>query len=182
MLNREAASNKNKPAEIIKNLPLREGNSIADIGSGGGYFTIEFAKLIGEEANVYAVDMNSKSLDFIEQEVEKEGLNNVKTVLADKNGFSIPEKSVDILFLRNVFHHLPNPVDYFKNVTKFLKTDGKIAIVDYKKKGFSFTGLFGHFTPENLLIETMEKAGFKIFKQFDFLTDQSFIIFQKIKK
>ena len=92
---------------------------------------------------------------------------------------NLPEKSVDLFFLRNVFHHLPDRVEYFKNIKKLLKDDGKIAIIDYKKKGFSFTGLFGHYTPENVLMDTMDKAGFSPLEKFDFLPDQLFIIFEK---
>ncbi len=47
MLNREAASGKNKPEVIIKSLDIKNGMIIADIGAGGGYFTFEFSKTVG---------------------------------------------------------------------------------------------------------------------------------------
>ena len=70
------------------------------------------------------------------------------------------------------------PTEYFKNLRQFLKDDGKIAIMDYKKKGFSFVGFFGHYTPEETIIDIMEKAGFYVSEKFDFLDNQSFIIFK----
>ena len=175
MLNREAASPKNKPDEIIKSLNIQKGDVIADIGTGGGYFTFEFSRKVGEEGKVYPVDVNQKSLEFINKSNNES--RNIKTVLVNENGLSLPEK-VDLLFLRNVFHHLPQPEEYFKNIKQFLKDNGKIAVIDYKKKGFSFTGIFGHYTPEKVLIGKMEKAGFYVFKQFDFLPEQSFILFK----
>ncbi|MDP3065379.1 MAG: methyltransferase domain-containing protein [Methanobacteriaceae archaeon] len=93
---------------------------------------------------------------------------NIEIVLANQNGVNLPENNVNLLFLRNVFHHLPEPIDYFKNIKKFLKNDGKVAIIDYKKKEFNFTGLFGHYTPEDVLIDTMDKAGFSILKNLIF--------------
>jgi tRNA A58 N-methylase Trm61 len=65
MLNREAASPKNKPGKIIKNLNIHKGSVIADIGSGGGFFTLEFARETCDEGIVYSVDIKQKSLDFI---------------------------------------------------------------------------------------------------------------------
>ncbi|HMK53246.1 MAG TPA: class I SAM-dependent methyltransferase [Methanobacteriaceae archaeon] len=178
MLNREASSSKNKPLEIIKNLNIEKGMVVGDIGSGGGYFTSEFSRKVGEKGKIYAIDVNQKSLDFIERNLKTEGIKNFKTILANPKAIDLPEKSVDLFFLRNVFHHLPEQVEYFKNIKKFLKDDGKIAIIDYKKKGFSFTGLFGHYTPEDVLIDIMDNAGSVPLEKFNFLPDQLFIIFK----
>jgi len=177
MLNREAASPKNKPEEIVKSLDIKDGSIIADIGSGGGYFTLKFAKEAGEKGKVYAVDTNQKSLDYIADKFKKEGLNNIEIVLAEEKALSLPEK-VDLIFLRNVFHHLPEQTEYFENIKQHLKSEGKIAIIDYNKRGFSFTGVFGHYTPVDVLIEKMEKAGFHVLEKYDFLPDQLFIIFK----
>jgi len=210
MLNKRASSPESRPAKVLKSLDIHDGDVIGDIGTGGGYFTFEFSKKVGENGKVYAIDVNQKSLDFIYNKSKKEGITNIEPVLADEAGFLLPKK-VDLLFLRNVFHHLPEPTEYFKNLRQFLKDDGKIAIMDYKKKaykhevfvhskssismprkqsfrglqkfleflrGFSFVGMFGHYTPEETIIGIMEKAGFSVFEKFDFLDNQSFIIFK----
>jgi len=178
ILNREASSPKNKPLKIIKNLNIENGMVVADIGSGGGYFANEFSKKVGPKGKVYAVDVNEKSLDFISDNLEKKGIKNIEIKLANPYNLDLPGKSVDLFFLRNVFHHLPEPVEYFKNIKKILKDNGTIVIIDYKKKKFSFTGLFGHYTSKNTLIETMDSAGFSPLENFDFLQDQLFIIFE----
>ena len=179
MLNREASSKENKPDEIIKNMNLKKGDVVGDIGTGGGYFTFEFSKLVGENGKVYAIDTNQKSLDNINNKARKMGINNVETVLGEENDLVL-SKNVDIFFMRNVFHHLPAPVTYFKKIRPMLKQDGKIVLVEYNKKGFSFTGIFGHYTPYEELVEVMEDAGFSLVKKYDFLEKQSYSIF-KIK-
>ncbi|MDO9044817.1 MAG: class I SAM-dependent methyltransferase [Methanobacteriaceae archaeon] len=179
MLNREADSPKNKSLEIIKNLNIENGMVVADIGTGGGYFTKEFSRKVRENGIVHAIDINQKALDFISNNLEKESIKNVKTLLANPNGINLPEKSVDLIFLRNAFHHLPEQEKYFKNIKQFLKDDGKIAIIDYKQKGFSLVGLFGHYTPENELLDIMDRAGFSSLQKFDFLPNQLFITFEK---
>ncbi len=177
MLNKKAASPKSKPAEILKALDIHEGVIIGDIGTGGGYFTFEFSGKVGKKGKVYAIDTNRKSLDYIENKSKKEGIKNIEIVLANENKFSLPEK-VDILFLRNVFHHLPEPTEYFKTLKQCLKYDGRIVIIDYNKKGFSFIGISGHYEPDDVVIDKLEKAGFNVHKRYDFLPEQSFLIFK----
>ncbi len=177
ILNRKAASPKNKPDEIINSLNINSEDIIGDIGAGGGYFTLEFSRKVGENGKVYAIDTNQKSLDFIEDNLRKNGITNVKTILGNDYNISLPEH-VDMFFLRNVFHHLSVPEVYLKNIKQFLKKNGKLVVIDHQKEGFSFINLFDHFIPEETIIKTVEKVGFFISEKFDFLAKQSFIIFK----
>ena len=177
MLNREAASPKNKSLEIINGLNINDGDVVGDIGAGGGFFTFKFSGKVGKEGRVYAIDTNQQALEFIMNKSKENGFDNIKVISADDTGLDLPEK-VDLFFLRNVFHHLKEPDKYFKGIRPFLKEDGKIAVVDFKKKGLSFTGLFGHFTEEEFMIDIMKKAGYEVHERFNFLESQSFIIFK----
>lgn len=178
MLNRRASAPGSKLGEVIKSLNVQEGDTVADIGSGGGYFTLEFAKRVGQSGKVYAVDTKQENLDYVKAQSEREGINNVVTVLADDE-IGLPEKSVDLVFMRNVVHHLPEPATYFADLKRFLKPDSRVAIIDYKKGGgFSFTQLFGHYIEEAVLLDEMERAGYDLMARFDFLPEQSFNIFK----
>lgn len=72
-----------------------------------------------------------------------------------------------------MFHNLSEPTEYFENIKQFLKSNGKIALIDYNKKGFSIIGISGHYVPEEVLINKLEKAGFQVSEKFDFLSEQS---------
>ena len=178
ILNKEASSSKNKPKEIIDTLQIREGHAIADIGSGGGYFTLEFAKKVGRRGKVYAVETRSKSLNFIKHQSEREGLDNIGLMLATEDKMNLPEACLDLVFARNVFHHLPEPAKYFSNLKRFLKPDGKVAIIEHKPKGgFSFVAMFRHYTPAAVVLREMEDAGYFLVQSFDFLPAQTFNLF-----
>lgn len=178
MLNRRASAPGSKLGEVIESLNIQESDTVADIGSGGGYFTLEFAKRVGKSGKVYAVDTKQENLDYVKAQSEREGINNVVTVLADDE-IGLPEKSVDLVFMRNVVHHLPEPATYFADLKRFLKSDSRVAIIDYKKGGgFSFTQLFGHYIEEAVLLDEMERAGYDAMARFDFLPEQSFNIFK----
>jgi len=178
MFNRKASNPKNKPDQILEVLALQPGQNIADIGAGGGYFSLRFADAVGREGKVYAVDTNPEFLEFIRNNAREKGLNNVETILATEDSLTLPEKSLDLVFVRNVYHHLPNRVGYFRNLTGLLKPEGKIVIIEYKRSGpFSFRRIFGHYVPSKKIIEGMDKAGYGLHKEFDFLPQQSFTIF-----
>ena len=72
-LNWEASLARNNPGRIIESLEPKEGQTIADIGSGGGYFTLLFAGRVGKIGKVYAVDIEPKYLDFIDRQSRKKG-------------------------------------------------------------------------------------------------------------
>jgi arsenite methyltransferase len=178
MLNKEAGSPKGMSKEILQNLQIREGCAIADIGSGGGYFTIEFAKIVGKAGRVYAVDNQAKNLNFIRSLAEKAGLDNIALILLTGTEMDIPEASLDLIFARNSFHHLPAPAEYFQRLRKFLKPGGKAAIIEHRPKGgFSFVAMFKHYTPVEVILREMESAGYSLVQSFDFLPEQTFNLF-----
>jgi arsenite methyltransferase len=80
MLNKRASSAESKPAEIIKSLDIKKGDIIADIGSGGGYFTFEFSNEV--EGKVYAIDTNQKFLDYITRELRKRSIKKYKSYIS----------------------------------------------------------------------------------------------------
>ena len=178
MFNKRAANPKFKAGQIIETLALKNGQTIVDIGSGGGYFTFKFAKAVGEEGRVYALDTNQEFLEFIKKEALKQGLSNIITVLTTSDYPDLPKHVFDYIFMRNMTHHLSNRVEYFKELKENLKSDGKVVIIEYDGRGgFSFHKISGHFVPQQTIIDEMKEAGYKTHKSFDFLSEQSFTIF-----
>jgi precorrin-6B methylase 2 len=87
MLNRKAADPKNKPDLILETLALQEGQKVADIGAGGGYFAQRFAEAVGKAGRVYAVDTDLEKLEFIKQSAHEKGLGNLEVVLPMRDWF-----------------------------------------------------------------------------------------------
>jgi SAM-dependent methyltransferase len=117
-------------------------------------------------------------LDFIRRASEREGLDTISTLFGAGGEMDLPKAGIDLVFARNVFHHLPEPGDYFRNMKKYLKPGGKVAIIDHKpKRGFSFVALFKHHTSREAIVQAMEGAGYSLTRSFDFLPDQTFTLF-----
>ena len=126
------------------------------------------------------VDTNLGFLKFIENSAKEQGLNNVETILAAEEDLALPERSLDLVFMRNVYHHLTNRVEYFKKLKRFLKSKGRVAILEYKRAGpLNSHRMLGHYVPRETIIEEMREAGYRVKQEFDFLPEQSFTIFLK---
>jgi ubiquinone/menaquinone biosynthesis C-methylase UbiE len=179
MLNKRASKPKNKADQIMETLSLKPGQIVADVGSGGGYFTYRFAKAISDKGKVYAVDTNQEFLAFITKQATEQGLTNIVTRHTASEHPDLPKNTFDFVFMRNVSHHLPNRVEYFQRLKEALKPEGKIVIIEYDGRGgfFSFQRLHHHYVPQNVLLEEMKQAGYSIQKSYNFLSEQSFTIF-----
>jgi len=178
MLNRKASSPQNKPDHVLDALALRPGDHVADIGVGGGYFSLRFADAVGELGRVYAVDRDPDFLALLGKAGTKRGAINVTLVPADAVTSDIPARSLDYVFLRNVYHHLHDRVAYVNVLSGLLKRDGRVAIIEYTEKSTGQPA--GHFVPPSVIIDEMSEAGFRLDKSYDFLQPrQSYAIFSK---
>lgn len=174
--NESAAALESKPDLILQNLKIKPGMVILDLGSGGGYFSFRFAESVGPEGRIHAADVNNDYLQIIEKERTKRGLRNISTVTARTDGVDLPAGTIDLIFIRNVFHHLPDRAAYFRRLARLLKPAGRIALIEYKEGGF-FSRQWGHNSSTAEIIKTMSEAGYEQKENLDFLPEQSFLIF-----
>ena len=68
-----------KPDQVMDALHVADGTTVADLGAGGGWFTIRLARRVGPNGRVYAVDVQRLMKEAIERRVQREGLGNVET-------------------------------------------------------------------------------------------------------
>ena len=182
--NKTAAASKSKPDKVIQSLHINEGMFIADIGAGGGYFAERFSYSVGANGLVYAVDINKSFLTYIEDQLNKKNIQNIQTILAKTDESNLPDSCCDIIFLRNVYHHINSPIDYFRKLKSKLKKYGVVAIIDYKPASFfslhffTFANIFNHNTDPETILKEMNLAGYQKIQKFRFLKTQSFQVFK----
>ena len=164
------------PEEVIRSLGLQAGDQVADLGSGSGYFTVRLASAVGSTGKVYAVDVDREMNDYVVKRAQEEGYNNVEVILAEYDDPLLPESGVDLIFTCNTYHHLENRVQYFANVRKHLRPNGRVAIVDFNGEGW-FQKIFGHWTAGEVIQKEMEEAGYVLQREFTFLPKQFFLVF-----
>ena len=137
MLDDPARDADQKPHEVVMALGLREGERIADIGAGSGYFSLRFAQHVGAGGQVLAVDINPDMIVHLNQRVRDAGLGNVRTILALPDDPLLAPSSVDRIFICDTWHHIGNHPQYLATLKRALKPGGQIVIIDFQKKAMT---------------------------------------------
>ena len=163
------------PDRVIAALALKPGQSVADIGSGTGYFSVRLAKSAAAP-KVYGADIEPGMVTYLRQRAEKEGLKNVVSVQAAADAPNLPEP-VDVVLIVDTYHHIGNREVYFRKLQASLKPGGRVAIVDFKADSPEGPPKEYRFTPEQFKTE-MSAAGYRLWQQFDFLPRQNFLVFE----
>lgn len=179
MFNRGASRAASQPDRIVSALGLKKGARVADLGSGGGYFSLRFASAVGPGGTVYAIDLKLAFLAFVADQARKAGFGNLETVSVPEMAARIPVSSLDLLFCRDVYHHLSDRSAYFQGIANYLRPGGRVAVIDWLPSASRFAGPpAGHRTSPETIIQEMEAAGYSVAERPGFLARQSFIIFR----
>jgi cyclopropane fatty-acyl-phospholipid synthase-like methyltransferase len=156
---------------VVADLALAPGSAVADLGSGGGYFTFRLARAVGPGGRVFAADVDEGLLEYVAEESAERGLANVTPVLAAPSDPRLPER-VDLVFTCNTYHHLENRVAYFRALREtYLAPGGRVAIVEFRPD------VTGHSTSRETIEAELSAAGFRLLKTFDYLARQHFLVF-----
>ncbi|OGN03077.1 MAG: hypothetical protein A2651_03625 [Candidatus Yanofskybacteria bacterium RIFCSPHIGHO2_01_FULL_42_12] len=138
------------PDLIINEFGLREGMSVADFGSGAGYFTILVAERVGKEGRVYALDIMESALDSVRAKARAAGLENVeiiRTNLEVVGSSGLADQSQDVVLVANILFQSEKKSEIIREARRVLKDSGLLVIIDWKKDA----GGFG--PPDNLRTE-----------------------------
>ena len=83
-LERPEREQEENPKKLLESLKLKDGDVVADIGAGSGYYTFRMAKLVASKGKVLAVDIQKEMLDIIRGRMKKDKIENVEPVLGTK--------------------------------------------------------------------------------------------------
>jgi len=120
-----------KVDEAVGALQLKPGAVVADIGAGSGVFTLPLAKAVTTAGKVYAVDIEQGLVDHIAKKAKDQDARNVQAVLGKFTDPNLPARDVDVAFIFDVLHHIENRAEYLKNLATYLKSTGRVAVVDF---------------------------------------------------
>jgi len=168
-----------KIGEVLAKLALMPGQTVADIGAGSGIFSLQFSRSVKPGGKVYAVEVDEKLIEHILGSATEQGITNIEGVFGEYDDPSLPVE-VDVAFINDVLHHIEHRELYLKNLAKYLKPGGRIAIIDYKP------GQGGHANDPALQVSQeqatawMAAAGLKPVEVInDLYTDRWFVIYGK---
>jgi len=151
-----------KRNEIVAALGLTSGMAVADIGAGTGLFTHPIAEKVGPKGRVYAVDIAQPFLAHIAGDAKKRGHDHVVTILSTQESTGLPERSVDLVFLSDVYHHLEKPESILASIHRALRPGGTMVVIDFDRvPGRSSDFVLKHVRAgKAVLLKEIERAGF----------------------
>jgi predicted methyltransferase len=179
-LERQDRDAEQRPLDVIRTMGLRDGDVVADLGAGTGYFTRPMAKAVAPTGLVYAVDIQPEMIALLKGNVEKAGIANVVPVLSTADDPRLPRESLDWILLVDVYHELQQPKAMLARMRDALKPTGKVALIEYRLEGLSAVHIREEhrMSPKQVLAE-WEPAGFRLVKRHEFLPTQHFFVFEK---
>ena len=167
-----------KPHEVIQALALKPDAVIADIGSGTGYFSVRFARMV-PKGRVYGVDTEPDMVKYLAERAKREGLKNVSAVAGAPDDPRLPEK-VDLVLLVDVYHHIDDRERYFRKLIRSLRPGGRIAVIDFRMDSPEGPPKSARIAPDRVKTE-LKRAGYALAREHTFLPNQYFLVFQPVK-
>lgn len=165
-----------KPEAVIKALNIREGQVIADIGAGSGYFTFRLARAVGEKGRVFAVDVEEGMVEHLRQRLGKENVENVQVLKVPPHDPLLIDGSLDLAFVCDVYHHIEERDGYLRKLRKALKSDGRVVIVDFYQKETPVGPPMSMRLSEETVQKELQEAGLKVTEKLAFLPYQYILI------
>ena len=148
---------------VMDILGITGGKRVADIGAGSGWFTVRAARRVGPGGVVYAEDINTEAIYYIDARAKKEQLSNVRAILGKADDPLLPAGSLDAVLLLKTYHEVADPVALLKRVRASLRPGAKVGIIDRNGNGED------HGVGRDVVLREAGQAGYRLLKQYDFV-------------
>ena len=163
---------------VMDILKITPDKSVADIGAGGGWFTIRAAKRVGAGGKIFAVEISQDDLNYIDERAKRENLPNIQTVLGTENDPKLPNNSIDAVLILKTYHEIAQPVKVLKNLRPALRKNALIGVIDRNGNGAD------HGIEMQNVIDEFKRAGFEKIEDYDFVKPDGmdyFLVFKLSK-
>ncbi len=172
--------------KIIDNLGIKQGDKVADIGCGSGFFTYKFSQMVGNNGRVYALELKDEHIATLQAFLDAEHIQNVDTIKGHEDFIELPEQ-VDKMFMCSLYHVMYGVVAdndrdaYLKSLTKWLKPGGELIIVDNGPVDDNTLPYHGPYISRELIEYQLGFYGFKL-TDYVQIIPQRYILKFKLKK
>ena len=164
------------PDEVMDALGIADGAMVADLGAGGGWFTVRLARRVGPGGRVYAQDIQPQMIESISRRVNREGLTNVRTILGTADDPRLPA-ALDAVLIVGTYPEISDPVTLLRRVAASLKPTGRLGIVDFTLEGGGPGPPLEERIEPRAVVNNAERAGLRLLAHEHFLRYQYLLIF-----
>ena len=177
-LEREEREMEENTSLLLKNLAVKPGMVVADIGAGSGYHSALLSKMVGT-GKVFAVDVEPEMIAYLNARIKQEKLSRIVPVLSTEQKVSLPENTIDMMLLVDVYHEFSFPYEMALSMWAALKPGGKLVLVEFRAEDPTVPIKTIHKMSEAQAIKEFKAAGFTFDKNIDNLPWQHCMVFTK---
>jgi len=177
-LEREEREMEENTSLLLKNLAVKPGMVVADIGAGSGYHSALLSKMVGT-GKVFAVDVEPEMIAYLNARIKQEKLSRIVPVLSTEQKVTLPENTIDMMLLVDVYHEFSFPYEMALSMRAALKPGGKLVLVEFRAEDPTVPIKTIHKMSETQAIKEFKAAGFAFDKNIDNLPWQHCMVFTK---
>ncbi len=174
---RDTREQEERPSQVLPQLGLKPGMTVCDMGCGNGFYSIEMAKVIAP-GNVLAVDIQPEMLHLLKLRCDDAKIENVKPLLGTVVDPQLPENSVDLVLMVDVYHEFSHPEQMMAAVRKSLKPGGLVALLEYREEDPLVPIKPEHKMSKKQILKEYKANGFRLAKEYDELPWQHLMFFE----
>lgn len=130
-LDRPTREQEERPDLLIDALDLQPGMTVADIGAGSGYVSRRLATRVAP-GRVWAVDVQPQMVAILESLSRQPGMSNIIPHISSADNVMLPDASMDLAVLVDVYHELAFPYEIMQSIVRALKPGGRVVLVEYR--------------------------------------------------
>lgn len=169
---------------ILEHLGLQPGQVIADIGSGSGFFSYKFSRMVGNHGKVYALELKDEHIDRLNAFIKEADIKNINVIKGREDALELPEQ-VDKMFMCSLYHIMYGVISdndrdaYLKSLVKWLKPGGELIIVDNGPVDDDTLPYHGPYISRELIEYQLAFYGFKLTDYVQVIPQRYLLKFKK---
>ncbi|MEQ1638146.1 MAG: methyltransferase domain-containing protein [Methylococcales bacterium] len=174
-----------KTSKFMEFIDLKPGQTVADLGSGPGYFTFRFARKVGPSGKVYAIDTVEAHLKNVTHTAKKTAIKNVEVVHTDGRTVGLANKKVDAVFMCSLYHNIyamsteVERTELVESVKNALNDEGVLYLLDNGLVPPNTLPYHGPYIDKELLITQLSAYGFKLIANQQPIPQRYLLAFKK---
>ena len=162
----------------VSKLPVTKNSVVADIGAGTGYYTFRIAAKV-PQGKIYAVEIQNDAIKYLQDKSKKLQHNNVVVVKGGEQSPNLPENTIDLAMMVDVYHELYYPHEMLQAIRRSLKPNGKLLLLEYRAEDPKVPIKALHKMSVVQVEKELSANGFHLVQDGEFLRIQHFLVFEK---